>query len=116
MARIDSLPGARPAAYMVNCVHPSVFREGLSRQLAASPSLRTRVVGLQANTSRLSPEELDGRVELDSEPPDAFAREMARVNAELGTRLLGGCCGTDERHIAALASALTAGVPGDRHS
>ncbi|OJT21283.1 homocysteine methyltransferase [Archangium sp. Cb G35] len=107
VARIDALPGARPAAYMVNCVHPSAFREGLSRQLAASPSLGARVVGLQANTSRLSPEELDGRAELDSEPPDVFAREMARVHAELGTRLLGGCCGTDERHIAALASALT---------
>ncbi|WNG53718.1 homocysteine S-methyltransferase family protein [Archangium gephyra] len=107
VARIDALPGARPTAYMVNCVHPSAFREGLSRQLATSPSLGARVVGLQANTSRLSPEELDGRAELDSEPPDVFAREMARVHAELGTRLLGGCCGTDERHIAALASALT---------
>ncbi|RKH68811.1 homocysteine S-methyltransferase family protein [Corallococcus interemptor] len=111
VARMDALPGARPTAYMVNCVHPSVFREGLSRQLAASPSLGERVVGLQANTSRLSPEELDGRAELDSETPDAFAREMARVHEECGTRLLGGCCGTDERHIAALASALTESVP-----
>lgn len=107
VARIDGLPGARPTAYMVNCVHPSVFREGMSHSLAASPSLRARVVGLQANTSRLSPEELDGRAELDSETPDAFAREMVRVHSELGTRLLGGCCGTDEQHIAALAGALT---------
>ncbi|RKH54487.1 homocysteine S-methyltransferase family protein [Corallococcus sp. AB050B] len=111
VARMDALPGARPTAYMVNCVHPSVFREGLSRQLAASPSLGERVVGLQANTSRLSPEELDGRAELDSETPDAFAKEMARVHEECGTRLLGGCCGTDERHIAALARALTESVP-----
>nr|WP_240672711.1 homocysteine S-methyltransferase family protein [Corallococcus coralloides] len=115
VARIDALPGARPSAYMVNCVHPSIFREGLSRQLAASPTLGTRVVGLQANTSRLSPEELEGRAELDSETPDAFAREMVRVHAEFGTRLLGGCCGTDERHIAALADALTEGTPGERH-
>ncbi|RKG57894.1 homocysteine S-methyltransferase family protein [Corallococcus sp. CA054B] len=115
VARIDALPGARPTAYMVNCVHPSIFREGLSRQLAASPALGARVVGLQANTSRLSPEELEGRAELDSETPDAFAREMARVHVECGTRLLGGCCGTDERHIAALASALTEGTPGERH-
>ncbi|AKJ08270.1 Homocysteine S-methyltransferase [Archangium gephyra] len=50
---------------------------------------------------------LDGRAELDSEPPDAFAREMARVHAELGTRLLGGCWGTDERPIATLAGVLT---------
>ncbi|WP_223641963.1 homocysteine S-methyltransferase family protein [Corallococcus sp. EGB] len=114
VGRIDALPGARPTAYMVNCVHPSVFREGLSRQLAASPVLGARVMGLQANTSRLSPEELDGRAELDSETPEAFAREMARVHAELGTRVLGGCCGTDERHIAALARALTEGVPGTR--
>ncbi|WP_434347598.1 homocysteine S-methyltransferase family protein [Myxococcus virescens] len=112
VARIDALPDARPTAYMVNCVHPSVFREGLSHQLAASPSLGARVVGLQANTSRLSPEELDGRTELDCAPPDAFAREMARVHVELGTRVLGGCCGTDERHIAALAGILTDGTPG----
>ncbi|NOJ97875.1 homocysteine S-methyltransferase family protein [Corallococcus coralloides] len=115
VARIDALPGARPSAYMVNCVHPSIFREGLSRQLANLPILGTRVVGLQANTSRLSPEELEGRAELDSETPDAFAREMARVHAEFGTRLLGGCCGTDERHIAALADALTERTPGGRH-
>ena len=115
VASIDALPGARPTGYMVNCVHPSVFREGLTRELGAWPSLGERVVGLQANTSRLSPEELDGRAQLDSEPPEAFAREMVHVQAQLGTRLLGGCCGTDERHIAALASALSGGAPVRRH-
>lgn len=107
VARIDALPGARPAAYMVNCVHASVFRTAFALELASAPWLATRVVGLQANTSRLSPEELEGRAELDTESPAAFAREMARVHAELGMRLLGGCCGTDERHIAALADLLT---------
>jgi homocysteine S-methyltransferase len=112
VARIDALPGARPAAYLVNCVHASVFREGVSRQLAAAPALAGRVVGLHANTSRLSPEELEGRAELDGEPPEAFAQEMLRVHAELGTRVLGGCCGTDDRHLTALGQALARGAPG----
>lgn len=104
--RIDALAEPRPAAYMVNCVHPSGFREAFLRQVDAWPNLRRRLVGLQANASRLSPEELDGRAELDSDDPATFARELAGLHTELGLRLLGGCCGTDDRHLAALAAVL----------
>ncbi|HSP80862.1 MAG TPA: homocysteine S-methyltransferase family protein [Myxococcaceae bacterium] len=104
--RIDALAEPRPAAFMANCVHPSIFREAFSRQVEAWPDLRRRLVGLQANASRLSPEELDERAELDSGDPATFGRELAALHREQGVRLLGGCCGTDERHIAALVAAL----------
>lgn len=106
VARIDALAEPRPAAFMVNCVHPSIFREAFTRQLEAWPELGRRLVGLQANASRLSPEELDGRAELDSGDPASFGQEMAALHTEMGVRLLGGCCGTDDRHLTALVTAL----------
>jgi homocysteine S-methyltransferase len=65
-----------------------------------------RIRGLRANSSRLSHAELDAAEELDvGDPADLAARYV-----ELGERLpelsiLGGCCGTDARHIAAIVSA-----------
>jgi homocysteine S-methyltransferase len=65
-----------------------------------------RIKGLQANTSLKSPEELDGLESLDSEDPESFAGAMIRVHRRLKINVLGGCCGTDERHIRAIALGL----------
>ncbi len=62
-----------------------------------------RVLGLQANTSAKSPEELDGSPILECEDPELFATRMMHLRIEFGTRVMGGCCGTDARHIFALA-------------
>ncbi len=100
-ARIDGAVSPAPAAYMVNCVHTSVFAR------AAPPE---RVMGLQANTSRRSPRELEGLPELETEEPRIFAEGMAELRRRFGLRILGGCCGTDQRHIEALAEALAGGL------
>lgn len=50
------------------------------------------------------PHVVDGRTEYDC-PPDEFAA-CAREFAAAGVAFFGGCCGTDEHHIAALKSAL----------
>jgi homocysteine S-methyltransferase len=60
-----------------------------------------------ANTAALSPEELDESMELVEEAPEVFGRDVASLHGELGMKLLGGCCGTDERHIECLAGELT---------
>jgi len=112
--RIDSTVSPRPLCYMVNCVHPIVFERAFERELEWAPKLSERVIGLQGNTSCRSPEELDNLAELETEEPRAFAAAMIRLYERFGTRVLGGCCGTDERHIEciardALAAASTAG-------
>ena len=97
IAQIDEVTDPRPRGYLANCIHPTVF----ARALAASPS--DRVIGLQANTSTLTPEELDGSSALLGAEPDAFADEMLVVCNRFELTLLGGCCGTDSRHLAAVA-------------
>ena len=101
--RIDGEAKPPPTAYFVNCVHPAVFAAALEAARARDPQACKRVGGLQANTSLLSPEELDGRPDLDSASPDDFAAAMLDLHHRFGVRILGGCCGTDDRHIAALA-------------
>jgi homocysteine S-methyltransferase len=106
---IDRATGPSPLGYLINCVHPRVFVEACTRELACAPGLRNRILGLQANTSDLSPEALDGRETLASEDPEAFADAMLCAHTQLGIKLLGGCCGTDARHIEAIAKRLPMG-------
>lgn len=62
-----------------------------------------RLIGLQGNASRKSPEELDDSAELDADPPERWARSMLRLHTEHGMRILGGCCGAGNRYIERLA-------------
>lgn len=103
--RIDGSATPAPAGYLVTCTHPETLLEALSSD-AFGPATRGRLVGIQGNGSRLSPEELDGRAELDTTTPDSFAGSMLSLRRRFGLRLLGGCCGTDDSHIRALCSVL----------
>ena len=105
MRRIDDRTDPPPAAYMVNCVHPDHLDAALAGMPAAAPPTG-RLLGLQANASRLSPEALDGRALLDASVPDEFAAAMVRLHRRYGLKILGGCCGTDQRHLQAMAAAL----------
>ncbi len=103
IAMIDAAADPKPLFYMANCVHPTVFESAFAAAISQSPSVGTRVIGLQANTSTKSPEELDKRVALDGTAPEPFANAMVGLHHWFGTKILGGCCGTDNRHIAAIA-------------
>jgi homocysteine S-methyltransferase len=107
VAQIDAEVTPRPAGYMINCVHPQVFAEAMEHECARQPDLRERIIGLQANTSRRSPEELDQSAEFFAESPENLAEGMLNARHRFGTRILGGCCGTGERHIRAIAERLT---------
>ncbi len=102
VAEIDEAVDPAPTAYLLNCVHPRVA----DAALAASPRAAGRFVGLLANTSPRDPDELDGLEELETAEPEPFARELVDVGARRGLHLLGGCCGTGDEHIAALARLL----------
>jgi homocysteine S-methyltransferase len=106
---IDGSVMPRPAYYAVNCVHPSVLRgalrsDGRMRRLAGG-----RLLGFKANASRRPPEELESLDHLESEAQERLADEIVALRDEFGPKVLGGCCGTDDRHIAALACRLTGG-------
>jgi homocysteine S-methyltransferase len=104
--RIDADVDPKPLAYLSNCTHASVFKSGIMHATNSSSTVRKRVVGLLANTAALEPEELDDSEELVEEDPRIFAQSVASLHAELGMKILGGCCGTDDRHIDSLAKRL----------
>jgi len=103
VAMIDSAVNPAPLFYMANCVHPTVFESAFAAEISQSPAVGRRVIGLQANTSTKSPEELDNLGSLDGAQPEPFANAMVGLHHWFGTKILGGCCGTDNRHIAAIA-------------
>lgn len=103
VATIDEAADPAPLGYLLNCVHPRVA----DAALATSPPAGGRVLGLLANTSARDPDELDGLAELETAEPEPFARELVAVGRRRGLGLLGGCCGTGEEHIAALARLLS---------
>ncbi len=110
MGRIEDEVDPRPLGYMVNCVHSSVLIGAFSTPPGERALASGRLLGLQANTSARSPEELDGSEELEGEAPAAFAAGMGELRRRFGLKVLGGCCGTDGGHMAALAAALIGGV------
>ena len=110
IAAIDNAVIPRPLAYLVNCTHASIFKSAISHEINSSSLVRERVVGLLANTAALNPEELDNSDGLVEEDPEIFGPSVAGLHGEFGMKILGGCCGTDHRHIRHLATQLTSNV------
>jgi homocysteine S-methyltransferase len=102
VAEVDDATGAAPAYFMVNCAHPTHFEDVL-----ADGGLE-RVLGLRANASMKSHAELDEAEELDQgDPADLAERYRALKPVLPGLNVVGGCCGTDARHIEAICAAWT---------
>jgi homocysteine S-methyltransferase len=110
IALIDSMVSPKPLVYMVNCTHASIFKAALLHEVNSSALVRNRIAGLFANTAALKPEELDNSLDLIEEEPEAFSQFVASLHQEFGTKILGGCCGTDDRHIHFLAMKLASGI------
>ena len=99
---VDQETDGAAAYFMINCAHPDHFTDVLDGNHAALD----RVRGVRANASRLSHAELDESTELDDGHPDEFGVQIATLHRRRpNINILGGCCGTDARHIAAIASA-----------
>jgi homocysteine S-methyltransferase len=102
--QVDAATAGEPAYYMINCAHPTHFAHLFSGEEAWMKRIR----GVRSNASRKSHAELNDSTELDVGDPD----ELGRQHAELKRRLpqlnvMGGCCGTDERHIERIAAACS---------
>jgi len=98
----DEATGGYASYFMINCAHPTHFAATIE---GPDPAL-SRIKGIRANASRMSHAELDEAEELDDgDPADLAARyaALARVLPEL--TVMGGCCGTDARHVDAIGAA-----------
>lgn len=107
IVHIDESVSRKPVFYMTNCVHTSIVCEALFQPFNQTAAVRERFLGIQANTSPLPYSLLDASPILYTSPPDELAAGMRRLRQEFGFRLFGGCCGTDDRHLEAIASMLT---------
>lgn len=103
--RVDQATDGAPVFYMVNCAHPKHLLPALEAAARANAPWLARLGGFRANASDKSHAELDESPTLDSGDPADLARRMAELAERFALRALGGCCGTDARHLAAIASA-----------
>jgi S-methylmethionine-dependent homocysteine/selenocysteine methylase len=102
IAQVDRETSAYPAYYMINCAHPTHFEHAL----AEGGSWLERIRGVRANASRRSHAELNEAPGLDAGDPDELGSQYARLKQRLPLlNILGGCCGTDERHLEQIARA-----------
>ncbi len=97
VSEVDAEGG--PDYFMVNCAHPTHIAPGL----AEDGAWRSRIRGLRVNASTLSHAELDVASELDEGDPGELTRSQNELRSLLpNLSLVGGCCGTDSRHLAAM--------------
>ena len=101
----DRETGGYPLYYLINCAHPTHFEDALA---AGEPWMK-RILGVKANASTKSHAELDESDTLDAGDPIDLGRRYRALTRSFPTmRILGGCCGTDHRHVAAICEACAA--------
>jgi len=99
---VDRETGRAPEYFLINCAHPAHFEDALQ----AGEAWTERIHGLRANASTKSHAELDESETLDAgDPVDLGRRYVALRRVFPKMRILGGCCGTDHRHAAAICEA-----------
>jgi S-methylmethionine-dependent homocysteine/selenocysteine methylase len=104
--QVDAATDPAPAYYMINCAHPSHFEAVLDTG-AGWPA---RIGGLRANASTKSHAELDEADDLDEGDPADLGARHAALRAKLPKlKVLGGCCGTDDRHVTEICRAWRVG-------
>ncbi|WP_332699010.1 homocysteine S-methyltransferase family protein [Devosia sp.] len=99
IGEVDAATGGSPAYYMINCVHPIHFASTIRH----AGSWVNRIGGLRVNASMKSHAELDESETLDIGNWQDLAQRYSRILPLLpNIRVIGGCCGTDHRHIGAI--------------
>ncbi|MBD2093743.1 homocysteine S-methyltransferase family protein [Trichocoleus sp. FACHB-591] len=102
IAQVDQATNQAPAYYMINCAHPTHFAE----TMISGEAWLERIQGIRANASPKSHAELNESETLDDGNPEELGnqyRELRQRFAHLN--VLGGCCGTDHRHVEAICKA-----------
>ena len=104
IAEVDETTRGAPAYYMINCAHPTHFEA----TLAGKETWLGRIRGVRANASRRSHAELNEAPDLDDGDPEELGGQYRALRArQPQLAVLGGCCGTDHRHIEQIWAACT---------
>jgi S-methylmethionine-dependent homocysteine/selenocysteine methylase len=105
---VDAETGGGAGYFMVNCAHPSHF----AAVLEDDGPWRERIHGIRPNSSKKSHAELDESDELDEGDPAEWGADYAALRPLLpNLNVVGGCCGTDHRHVGeAFAQLLDQGI------
>ncbi len=103
---IDNSTDRKPICYMTNCVHPQILRQALSLSFNKTTLVYERFQGIQANSSPLSPEELDSCNDLKSSDSISLSDDMMSLYQYFKPKIFGGCCGTDNTHMEEIAKRL----------
>ena len=99
---VENATSGYPSYYMINCAHPTHFAD----VVASSEPWMKRIRGVRANASRMSHAELNESTELDAGNPAELGKEYAALKSQLTElNVMGGCCGTDHRHLEQIALA-----------
>ena len=102
---VDAETANGPEYYMINCAHPTHFQNVLYE----GADWMSRIKGIRANSSKCSHEELDNATELDIGNPAELGSDYAGLLQRFPhINVLGGCCGTDHRHIRSIGQACFA--------
>lgn len=100
----DKATGGYPVYYMINCAHPTHFEHVVSD----GGDWLQRIRGIRANASHMSHAELNEAPELDEGNPIELGMQYARLKQRIPSlNVMGGCCGTDHRHIEQIAAACS---------
>lgn len=100
--QVDDATSAYPVYYMINCAHPSHF----AQEVRGGERWAPRIRGIRANASKMSHAELNEASELDAGDPMELGQQYMQLRTQLRSlSVLGGCCGTDTRHIEQIALA-----------
>ncbi len=107
---IDQKVTRQPVCYMTNCVHPTNLRLALTSEINNNHPQMARFSGIQANASILSPEELNNCGILKKDDFNTLIDEMLLLHHHFGLKILGGCCGTNDRFLDRLAGKISGSI------
>ena len=100
--QVDEATSGYAAYFMINCAHPTHFEH----IVAEGGRWLDRIRGIRANASHRSHAELNEAPDLDMGNPAELGSQYARLKKRMsGLNIMGGCCGTDHRHVEQIARA-----------
>jgi len=91
---IDSVCDTPPTGFMISCSYPSFLNADKQ-----PGSIFSRLIGYLANASSLDQSELDGAKTLEFDDISDWGNRMIELNRRYAVKILGGCCGTNARHL-----------------
>ena len=101
--KVDEATDGYATHFGINCAHPTHFASTMTDM---DPSTLARIKQIRVNASKCSHAELDEATELDSGNIEELAEEVADMVNKYDLTIVGGCCGTDNRHIQAMARCI----------